>query len=149
MTLAITTVCESIAALVIEGVKICDLKNIPPSAVRLTPILFPDPNNPISSFEVTRQSYGGGPSYLLDADYDLNYIFLYCEAGSGRTGLDYTEDRMLKVQAVYDAILSIDTFEGGVDISPTSNVQFTSMTDPGGKEYLGCLMTFHVKEFWR
>ena len=149
MTLAITTVCESIAALTITGVKIRDLSNVPPSAMRLTPILFPDPANPISNFVVERMSYGGGSSYLLDADYDLNYIFLYCESGSGRTGLDYLEDRMLKVQAIYDAILLIDTFEGGVDISPTSNVQFTSMTDPGGKEYLGCVMTFHVKEFWR
>ena len=149
MTLAITTVCSSIADLVVEGVTICDLGNIPPSGQRLTPILFPDPANPVSNFVVERMSYGGGSSYLLDADYDLNYIYIHCEMGAGRTGLDYLKDCVLKVQAIYDEVLEIDTFSGGVDISPTSDIQITTIADPSGKNYLGCSLTFHVKEFWR
>lgn len=149
MTLAITTVSTAIAALTVAGVKICDLDNIPPSGMRQTPILFPDPANPISNMECIPQSYGGGSSRLMDVDYDLNYVFIFCEMGAGRTGLDYLEDCMLKVQAIYDEILEIDTFAGGVDILPTGNIQLITMTDPAGKNYLGCAMTFHVKEFWR
>jgi hypothetical protein len=149
MTLAITTVASSIASLVIAGVTIKDFDNVPPSAIRLTPILFPSPENPLSNIVVERVSYGGGSSAEIDVDYDLNYIFLYCEMGSGRTGLDYLEDRMEMVQAVYDAVIGIDTITGAVDVLPSQNVQFVTLTDPAGKEYLGCMMTFHVKEFWR
>jgi len=149
MSLAITTVCTSIAAVTVAGVKICDLDNIPPSGTRVTPILFPDPANPISNMECTPESYGGGSSRLMDVDYDLNYVYIHCEVGAGRTGLDYLEDCILKVQAIYDAVLSIDVFAGGVDILPTSNIQIITMTDPSGKNYLGCALTFHVKEFWR
>ena len=149
MTLAISTVCSSIASLKVPGVTICDLSNVPPSGERVTPILFPDPANPVSNFVVERMSYGGGSSYKLDADYDLNYIYIHCEMGSGRTGLDYLEACVEKVQLIYDEVLEIDTFTGGVDISPTSDIQITTMTDPSGKNYLGCSLTFHVKEFWR
>ena len=149
MTLAITTVCTSIAVLTVAGVSIKDLGHIPPSGERLTPILFPDPANPLSNFVATTESFGGGSSRLLDVDYDLNYIYIHCEMGTGRTGLDYLEGAMLKIQAIYDAVLSIDTFTGGVDILPTSNVMLNVITDPSGKNYYGCNMTFHVKEFWR
>jgi len=149
MTLAITTVCSSIAALTVAGVKICDLDNVPPSGERLAPILFPDPANPLSNFVAERMSYGGGSSHLADADYDLNYIYIHCQMGAGRTGLDYLEDCMEKVQAIYDAVMEIDTFAGGVDMWPTGNVQLTTLTDPAGNNYLGCSLTFHVKEFWR
>jgi len=149
MTLAITTVCTSIAALTVAGVKICDLDNVPPSGERITPILFPDPANPISNIECITESFGGGSSRLMDVDYDLNYIFLYTEMGAGRTGLDYLEGCILKVQAIYDEVLEIDTFTGGVDILPTSSIQPTVIDDPSGKHYYGCMMTFHVKGFWR
>jgi hypothetical protein len=149
MTLAITTVCSSIAALTVAGVTICDLDNIPPSGERLTPILFPNPENPISNIECVSESYGGGSSRLMDVDYDLNYVFIYCKMGAGRTGLDYFEDCMLAIQSIYDEVLEIDTFTGGVDILPTSSIQLVTMTDPAGNNYLGCAMTFHVKEFWR
>jgi hypothetical protein len=149
MTLAITTVSTSIAALSVSGVTICDLGNIPPSGERVCPILFPDPENPLSSFVAERVSYGGGSSALEDVDYDLNYIYLHCELGAGRTGLDYIEAAVEKVQAIYDAVLSVDTFTGGVDIMPTSNVRLVTLSDPSGKQYLGCNLTFHVKEFWR
>jgi len=149
MTLAITTVCTSIAALSVSGVKICDLDDIPPSGTRLTPILFPDPANPLSNFTPEIESFGGGSSRLLDVDYDLNYVYIHCEVGAGRTGLDYLEGCVNSIQAIYDAILSIDVFTGGVDIIPTSNIQIITMADPSGKNYLGCALTFHVKEFWR
>jgi hypothetical protein len=149
MTLAITTVCTSIAALTVAGVTIKDLDAVPPSAIRLTPVLFPAPENPISNFLATRESFGGGSSALVNVEYDLNYIFLYCELGSGRTGLDWLEDRMLKVQAIYDEVLEIDVITGAVDVWPTGNVQFITLTDPAGNQYLGCAMTFHVTEFWR
>jgi len=149
MTLAITTVVDSIAALTIAGVKICALDNVPPSALKLAPIMFPDPANPVSGFVAEHMSFGGGSSALMDVDYDLNYIFVYCEIGAGRTGLDYLEKLILKVQAIYDEILLIDTFAGGVDIMPTDNVKPGIVTDPAGNSYYGCLLTFHVKEFWR
>jgi hypothetical protein len=150
MTLHITTVYSSIAVLVIPGVTVKDVDDIPVSAVRMTPILFPDPDKPLSNFEATRVSYGGGSSALEDVDYDLRYLFLYAETGSGRTGLDYHKDRMEKMQAIWDAVISVDVLAGAVDITPNSDVEFiATIQDPSGTSYLGCYMSFHVKEFWR
>ena len=149
MTLAISTVCSSIAALTVAGVTIKDLGDIPPSGERVTPILFPDPSNPISNIECVPESYGGGSSRLMDVDYDLNYVFIYCKMGAGRTGLDYLEACMLKIQAIYDEVLEIDIITGAVDVLPTSSINLVTMTDPAGNNYMGCSMTFHVKEFWR
>jgi hypothetical protein len=148
MSLAISTVCTSIAALTVAGVTICDLDNIPPAGKRLLPILFPDPANPISNFTSIRESFGGGSSALMNVEYDLNYMFVYCEIGAGRTGLDFLEDCMLKVQAIEDAVISIDVIVGAVDITPLP-FAINTITDPSGNNYLGCAMTFHVIEFWR
>lgn len=147
--LAITTVGESIAALDITGVDVRDLDHIPVTGIRLTPILFPDPDRTISNFVPERVSFGGGSSALANADYDLNYLFLYAPTGDGRTGLEYHGDRMRKLQAIWDAILSIDTINGCVDVWPVGNVEFTNILAPDGTNYMGCRLTFHVKEFWR
>ena len=149
MTFHTVTVCESIAALNVDGVKIKDLAHVPPDATRLTPILFPNPDDTLSNLTPERMSMGGGSSALIDVDYDLNYIFLFCPIGSGRTGLDYHGERMAKVNAIWDAILSIDILDGAVDIMPTGNVSFATVQDPARNEYLGCFLTVHVKEFWR
>ena len=149
MTLAITTVSTAISKVTVKGVTIKDLGKIPPSGLRVTPILFPNPENPLSNFTPTIESFGGGSSRLTDVEYDLNYMYLHCEMGAGRTGLDYLEECMLKIQAIYDAVLNIDTFSGGVDIIPTGDIALMTISDPSGKNYLGCTLTFHVREFWR
>lgn len=149
MVLAITTVVDSISQLSIEGVQVCDFSNIPPSALRLTPLLIPIPGAAVTNFTASRKSFGGGSSALADAEYDLNYYFLYCEAGSGRSGLDYEEDRWKKVQAIIDEIMEIDTITGAVDVWPAGNVTFTTLQDPAGNQFLGCQLVFHVQEFWR
>ena len=149
MTLAITTVCTSIAALTVAGVTIKDMNYIPPSGERITPILFPNADSPLSNYTDERMSFGGGSSALMDVDYDLNYIFIFCKMGAGRTGLDYIQKFMEKVQLIIDAIIGVDTINGAVDIRVSNVGDATVMADPAGNNYLGCSMTFHVKEFWR
>lgn len=150
MTLAISTVIASIADLTITGMyKICDLSDIPASCLRLTPILIPVPGAEVTDFTLNRQTFGGGSSVLADCEYDLNYYLLYCEAGSGRSGLDYEQSRVELVQAIWDAIIGIDTLSGAVDIYPKGNVNFTTVQDPSNNEFLGCQLVFHVLEFWR
>lgn len=149
MTLAISTVCTSIAALTVAGVTIKDLGDVPPSGERITPILFPDPARPLSNYAAERMSFGGGSSHLADADYDLNYIFLFAKIGAGRTGLDYLEACVEKVQLIIDAVMEIDTITGAVDVWPSSVGDVIVITDPAGNNYIGCNLSFHVKEFWR
>ena len=149
MTFHTVTVCESIAALDVNGVTIKDLAHVPPDATRLTPVLFPEPLKPLGNLVTTRMSFGGGSSALADAEYDLNYLFLYCPIGSGRTGLDYLADRMKKINAIWDAILSVDILEGAVDITLSGDVVWSDIADPAGNTYQGCSLTVHIKEFWR
>lgn len=149
MTLAISTVIASIADLTVTGLSICDLTDIPVSALRLTPIMIPIPGQEVTEFTATRETFGGGSSALVDCDYDLNYYLLYCEAASGRTGLDYEQNRLEMVQAIWDAVLAIDTLTGAIDIWPKGGVNFVTLQDPSGNQFLGCQLVFHVKEFWR
>jgi hypothetical protein len=149
MTLAISTVIASIADVTVAGLTICDLTDIPASALRRTPILLPMPGQEVTEFTATRESFGAGSSALVDCDYDLNYYLLYCEAGAGRTGLDYEKERIEMVQAIWDAVIAIDTLSGAVDIWPKGGVNFVTLEDPSGNQFLGSQLVFHVKEFWR
>jgi hypothetical protein len=149
MSLAVTTVCAYIAALNVPGLTIYDLSNIPVSGERIMPCLFPNADNPLSNFVAERKTFGGGSSVLADADYDLNYLFMFCELGAGRTGLDFLEAEVEMWQAIVDEIMEIDTITGAVDVWPVGNMTFGVYADPSGKQYHGCAITFHVKEFWR
>ncbi len=147
MGLAIATVCSSIAGLSVAGVTIKNANQIPPDVTRLIPCLFPRPNEFVTDFTMTRESYGGGSSAKMDLEYNLHYTFCFAPIGSGRTGLDIYDEMMAKAAAILDAVVAIDTLAGLVDITPEPVTSFGSVVDPAGVLYSGCEFTFHILEF--
>ena len=145
MELGIVTVCNSIAALHVEGVTIKDIDQIPPDCTRLTPILFPEPVNFVTNFTTDRNTFGAGSGGFRTIEYDLNYTFLFVPIGAGRA-LEYYGDMLTKVALIVDEILENDAITGAWDIKTQGTVDFGPVPDPAGNNYLGCRLVFHVIE---
>ncbi len=146
MTLHISTVCNSISELYVEGVNYLDLNEIPPDATRQTPLLSPSPQL-VTNFATTRMTFGSPTAAEKEAEYDLNYIFCYMPLGAGRTGLDLYENMVSLAEDIVEEILDNDTITGAIDISPQSGLNFGPITDPAGNQYLGCDIIFHVVDY--
>jgi len=148
MTLSISTVTNSIAAISVSGVTIKDLDEIPnqvdPSAC---PILYPEPVNFITNLAVTPMSYGTAGSGYFDVDYDMTYAFLYAKVRSGGALLDHYAGFVDKVCLILDAILLNDNVTGCVDLSFQGSANFVAIPDPAGNIFHGCHLIFHAKEF--
>ena len=85
MAYALITIMDSIASLSIEGVNIRDIDELSEGVTaRECPVLYPEPTNFVSDFELVRDSTGPGSTALQHATYDLTYTFLYAPVGAGR-----------------------------------------------------------------
>ena len=146
MALALVTICNSIAALDVEGVTIKSVDQIPPDCTRLYPVLFPEPVNFVTNFTTDRNTFGADSGGFRTVEYDLNYTFLFMPIGAGRTGLDYYDKMLTKVALIVDEILANDTIDGAWDIKTQGTVDFGPVPDPAGNQYLGCRLVFHVIE---
>lgn len=146
MSLAISKVCSSITALGIAGVNILDTDGIPPDATRQTPLLIPSPQL-VTNFVTRRVTFGTPTTAEKEAEYDLNYVFLYMPIGAGRTGLDAYQQMIKLTQDIIDEVLDNDAITGAVDIEPQGGLNFGPITDPAGNTYLGCNIVFHVIDY--
>jgi len=148
MTLSISTVTNSIAALSVSGITIKDIDEIP-SKVDASdcPILYPEPLNFLSNVSVTPAAFGTGGSGPFDVDYDITYAFLYAKVGSGGELLDHYKGMVDKVCLIIDKIIISDAITGAVELSFNGTVDFAAIQDPAGYLFHGCHLTFHVKEF--
>lgn len=148
MALAIATIADSIAALNVTGLMICDLDQIPEAATTRTPILFPKPDGFVTDFEYEPVSQGDGATALANVTYTLTYRFCYTPIGAER-GLFATYPAMVAMAAaILDAIISIDNATAGaVEIVPLSIPVFGPVVDPANNGYHGCDISLLVKEF--
>ena len=149
MALQIGTVAASIAALVIDGVDILDIIEIPTEAKkRDTPYIVPKPDGFITDFFPERKSLGPGSTAAFDVTYTLTYRLLHSKIGTGRSGLFTTYSDMVTKAALFlDAIIENDTLTGAVDSFPSSISNFGLVSDPLGNAYHGCDIGIKVMEF--
>lgn len=145
MALQWTTLVRSISELSITGVIINDASAIPPAGGNLPHILYPEPAGFVSDFTMERNSYGSDDAKMT-VTYTLNYTYLHCPIGQGRTGLDIYEDLLTHVGRILDAVLAIDTITGAIDVNPTVT-DFGAVVDPSGGTYLGCKLALICQEF--
>jgi hypothetical protein len=146
MTLAIATICHSIAALSVSGVTIKDYDEIPLSAERLCPVIFPKPDGFISGLTITRQSVGT-TVWKRDVTYNLTYTFCYAPIGGGRVNMELYDDMVVKAFAFIDVIMANDAVNGLVDLSLADALDFGPVLDPAGNAYHGCTFVLKVLEF--
>ena len=145
----IATVTDSISKLVISGVTLKDTDGIPEEvSERVCPIMFPDPDNFVTSLTVTPQSFGAGTSGKNDIRYTLNYVFLYAQVGSKRYLSDYIVGLVSMTVLILNSIIANDSVTGSVDIAPRIAGNFGQMQDPAGNMFFGVMISVDVREFY-
>lgn len=149
MTVAcnVNTVSTAISELSVSGVTIKDITAIPESARMLCPILLPQPNDYMSGVQFSFESFGSNGTALMNLEYDLNYVYLHCEAGSGMNAFAPFSALMTKLAAILVEIMSNDKIDGLVDLKLNSVSNIGIISDPAGNEFWGVLLSFHVLEF--
>ena len=148
MTLSISTVTNSIAALSVSGVTIKDVDEIPSRVdVSDCPILYPEPLNFVTNIVVTPMAFGHEGSGPFDVEYDLTYAFLQTEVGAGGELLDHYKTMVDNVCLIIDRIIISDAVTGAIELSMNGSANFVAIPDPAGNLFHGCHLVFHVKEF--
>ena len=147
MGLQIAAVANSIAALSVSGVVIKDVDEIPARVDKRQPTIIPLPHF-ATDWTHERDSFGIGAVAKQTVEYTLNYRLCYVQAGAGRVGQIEHYDLMLdKVALFYDAVMAIDTFEGGVDMVPVGVFNMGIVNDPADNQFIGCDLAVRVMEF--
>src|SRR3972149_11779125 len=148
MTLAISTICDSISSLSVSGLTIKDLNEIP-EAIRGRdfPVIYPKPDGFVTNFEMVRNSFGGGSTAKMTVTYDLTYRLLGAPIGAGRGLFDSYSLMVEKVYAFIERVLAVDTMDGLIDIVPAEAPAFGPVTDPAGGMFHGADVIFHVMDF--
>ena len=144
----IATVADSIAALSVSGVTIKDIDGIPEEVhQRNCPLMFPDPDDFVTSLTVEAMSSGAGTSGKNDVKYTLNYIFLYVPVGSGRYLADNIVGLVNKTVLILNELIANDAVTGSVDIDPKPG-KFGLVEDPTGNQFEGVRIAIDVHEFY-
>lgn len=147
VTCNVNTVATSIAGLTVTGVTIKDLNAIPDTGSMLTPIMFPQPNGYMSNTSMTFESFGSNGTAKMNLEYDLNYVFLYAEVGSGVNAFAPYSGLITKLAAILVTIFSNDAISGLVDMKLGSVGNVGVIADPAGTNFWGVLFTLHVLEY--
>jgi len=149
MALQITAVCNSIAALSVSGVSIADYDTIPVDCTRLTPVIFPNPENFVSGLEVRRDSSGSMATGQLTVEYTLTYRLCHSEVGAMRVNLEAYDAMVNAAFAFVDVVLDNDVVTGLVDLQVQDALNFGPVLDVAGNLYHGCDIALRVMEFVR
>jgi hypothetical protein len=147
ITSALATVADSISKIVIKGITVKDIDEIPQAASLACPLLIPNPNGYVSDINVEFQSFGSNTGAKIDMDYTLNYIYLHSEAGSGLGQYSIYSGLISKLSTIIVAILSNDAITGLVDMQLNGIGNIGVIEDPSGNQFWGVMFSLRVKEF--
>ena len=143
MSIALTTIADSISKISVSGLTIKDLDQIPQQITsRDCPMLIPDADNFVS-FSMQPDTLNKSCHTI---DYGLHYILVYAAVGAGRTTvLDNYSGMITKATAVIDAILALSALTGAVDWYASFNTPF--VLEWGNTSYHACRITIDATEF--
>lgn len=147
MALALKTITESIADLVIEGVTVLDKNKLKEGFTAYDcPVLIPRPNEFVSAPIITNVSFGSGSTRQLDVRYTLAYRYLHAPVGQGEL-LTTWSDMVDNLFLIIDAILANDAITGAVDFSLQGITELGDVGDGSNNMFHGCDIIFNVLEF--
>ncbi len=147
ITSTIATVADSISNLSISGVTIKDIDQIPDSARMLTPLIIPRLPRFITDISVTFDTFGSNGTPKISTNYTLNYMFIYCEVGSGLGSFGIFGGLISKLSTILDTINSNDAISGAVDTKLSGIGDIGVITDPAGNEFWGLEFSLRVLEY--
>jgi hypothetical protein len=146
VTSAFATITDSISNLDITGVSIRDIDQIPDSAMGLTPLLIPQPNDFVTEYDAEFVSFGSNGTAKIDLKYKLNYVYLHAEVGSGVSTYEIYAGLIANLSAILVAILSNDAITGLIDMKPKIG-RIGPIEDPSGNQFWGVLFSFPILEY--
>ena len=138
MSLDIVSVSTAISALSVTGLIVADLDEIPTSLTeRNTPLLIPDPINPISGLNMIELSFGSGTNMARNAKYTLNYILIGYPVGQGRsTVIESFKTTVNLVISFCNAVTAANTLGAAMEWEVRDPRRATNFTQAG--------VTFHA-----
>jgi hypothetical protein len=113
----------------------------------LCPILIPQPNNFMTGTSMSFETFGSNGAAKMNLEYDLNYVFLFCEVGSGINAFAPFSGLMTKLAAILVVIFSNDAISGLVDMKLNTIGDIGVIADPAGNEFWGLMFSLHCLEF--
>jgi hypothetical protein len=144
-TFDVLTVTNSIAALSITGVTVCDADQIPEALGLEFAVLAPIPDNFITNLVVTRSELTG---QNLDVNYDLNYRYYHCAIGGATGGIFSVYPAMVtNLAAIVKAFALDDSLTGAMDNGFPTIGHIGPVADAAGNQYHGCDVTIHILQF--
>jgi len=143
----LSTIADSISGLVVTGVTMLDLDQIPEAVDPRRPTFYPWPDGWVSGLEVERNSTGSLGTAKMTVHYVLHYRFCYAPIGSGRGLNDVYPDMVAKAVLLLNKVLDNDIFSGLVDFELAEALAFGVVEDPAGNKFYGCDLALRVMEF--
>lgn len=147
MAMEIATIIDSISALSVDGLKICDLNEIPEVVDARQPVIYPKPDGFITSLVLELDSFGGGSTAKMHITYNITYRLCYAPVASGRGLFEVYPQMVAAAYRFLDAVIAIDTLTGVEDIRPADALNFGPVADPSGNYFHGCDIVLAVMEF--
>lgn len=146
MALKINTVADSISKLVVTGLSIKDIDEIPGKLEgRDCPFLTLDPDSPVT-FDSLDFVTMGGANAKKDAHYTLNYLLVYGQAGKGRTNkLESISGMISLAQRIVEAIIGATAIDGAVDWN--ASIGYTAVINWGGVSFDSIGIHVPITEF--
>jgi hypothetical protein len=140
----IATLTEGIAALKVDRVSIKSIGEIPASGRMICPVFYPDPEHFISGYSFDFEALRTNTAALVRQSYDLNYIYLHCEVGSGISPFLAHVGMVENFSKFLIALFSNDELMGLMDISLGNMSDFGVVSDPSDIEYWGFQFSLRV-----
>jgi len=144
MDIKIVTVADSISKLSISGVTIRDLDEISASWKSIPNVLYPRPDNFITSISVTPVELSRNK---YDLKYTLNYRFLHVQLGNDAVLFVSYPTLIAKVILIAAAIITNHNLTGAVDVSFGGISAIGALPDPVGNVYHGADFSIDVLEY--
>lgn len=137
---------EAISELSIDGVTVKDTNQIAASWVSLPNVLYPNPEEFITNFQLQYQSMPRGAEAKVDIRYTLNYRFLGTQIGDmGNLGKAYAS-MIGKVLLIIAAMMETTSpYDGRVDME-LANVTVGARVDPAGNGFHGADIALNIVE---
>lgn len=140
-------VTAAIAAQTVTGLTIKDIDAIPTSAKALGPVLFPMPDF-VEGADFTRQTLGTAGAQMMNMEYEISYVFCFCEIGGGVGGVYSVYPGLSAMLANIMLMFALlDNPRDGVELTIGKPSKAGAVNDLAGNQYWGCIIPVKILDF--
>jgi hypothetical protein len=144
-TIDFATVTNAIAALVISGVTVSDMDEIPEALGLEYSILAPRPRDFITDLNITAAEQS---QQNLDVTYTLHYRYYHCAIGGGTGGLFSIYPAMIAKLALIVKAFSSSAVLAGAMNNQAPRIEFIGgLEDESSNKFHGCDISLDIRQF--